>query len=35
MYKKGYTNEDNPYIIENLPTNRRTTDSIHEIQEVP
>lgn len=34
-YKKGYTNEDNPYIIENLPTNRRTTDSIHEIQEIP
>ena len=34
-YKKGYTNEDNPYIIENLPTNRKTADSIHEIQEVP
>ena len=34
-YKKGNTNEDNPYIIENLPTNRKTTDSIHEIQEVP
>lgn len=33
--KKTPSNEDNPYIIENLPTNRRTTDSIHEIQEVP
>ena len=33
--KKRLPNEDNPYIIENLPTNRRTTDSIHEIQEVP
>ena len=33
--KKILTNEDNPYIIENLPTNRRTMDSIHEIQEVP
>lgn len=33
--KKTPSNEDNPYIIENLPTNRRTMDSIHEIQEVP
>lgn len=33
--QKIVTNEDNPYIIENLPTNRKTTDSIHEIQEVP
>lgn len=33
--KKTPSNEDNPYIIENLPTNRKTTDSIHEIQEVP
>ena len=33
--KKTPSNEDNLYIIENLPTNRRTTDSIHEIQEVP
>lgn len=33
--QKMLSNEDNPYIIENLPTNRRTTDSIHEIQEVP
>ena len=30
--QKIVTNEDNPYIIENLPTNRKTTDSIHEIQ---
>jgi len=33
--KKTPSNEDNPYIIENLPTNRKTMDSIHEIQEVP
>jgi Predicted transcriptional regulators len=33
--QKITTNKDNPYIIENLPTNRRTMDSIHEIQEVP
>ena len=33
--KKSSSNEDNTYIIENLPTNRRTMDSIHEIQEVP
>ena len=33
--KKMSSNEDNPYIIENIPTNRKTKDAVYPIQEIP
>ena len=33
--KKTWSNEDNPYIIENIPTNRKTKDAVYPIQEIP
>ena len=33
--KKMSSNEDTPYIIENIPTNRKTKDAVYPIQEIP
>ena len=33
--KKTWSNEDSPYIIENIPTNRKTKDAVYPIQEIP
>ena len=33
--KKTWSNEDNSYIIENIPTNRKTKDAVYPIQEIP
>lgn len=32
---KTWSNEDNPYIIENIPSNRKTKDAVYPIQEIP
>lgn len=34
-YKKGYTNEEPPYNIVSLPSNRKTKDAVYPIQEIP